>query len=110
MQGEVPMQGEEFMIKRAQYRKAKEADLFKRVIDWARDDSDDIVVEIIERAFADNNAERWLTIHPTSSFSGLTGYYMEIVAEEKELNGNERRLLAMRIEEYSKRFLKGSSV
>ena len=100
------MRGEEFMIRRAEYRKEKEADLFKQVTRWAREDSDDIMVEIMERAFADSNAEHWLTIHPTSSFSGLTGYYMEIVAEEKELNGNERRLLTMRLEEYSKRFLK----
>ncbi len=105
MHGERPMQGEDFMIKRAEYRKVKEADLFKRVIGWAREDSDDIVVEIIERAFADTNAEHWLTIHPTSSFSGLTGYYMEIVAREKELNGNQRRLLAMRVEGYTKRLL-----
>lgn len=99
------MQGEEFMIKRAEYRKAKEADLFKRVIAWAREDRDDIVVEILERAFADEDAEHWLTIHPTSSFTGLTGYYMEKVAEEKELNGNQRRLLAMRLEEYGKRLI-----
>jgi hypothetical protein len=99
------MQGLEFMIKRAEYRKIKEADLFTRVIEWAREDGDEIIVEIVERAFADDDAEHWLTIHPASSYSGLTGYYMEIVANERELNGNERRLLAKRLAEYNKRLI-----
>lgn len=99
------MYGVEFMIKRAEYRKVKEADLFKQVLKWAREDGDEVVVEIIERAFSDENAEHWLTIHPTSSYSGLTGYYMDIVAAEKELNGNERRLLSKRMEEYNRRLL-----
>lgn len=99
------MQGVAFMIKRAEYRKTKEADIFQRVIRWASEDNDDLVVEIVQRAFADDDAEHWLTIHPTSSFSGLTGYYMDIVANERELNGNERRLLNKRLDEYSKRLL-----
>ncbi|NOQ46047.1 MAG: hypothetical protein GQ559_05165 [Desulfobulbaceae bacterium] len=93
------------MIKRAEYRKIKEANLFERLIQWAGEDNDDLIVEIVQRAFADDDAERWLTIHPTSSFSGLTGYYMDIVANERELNGNERRLLGKRLDAYSKRLL-----
>lgn len=99
------MQGAEFMIKRAEYRKIKEAHLFEKVIQWARKEDDTLVVEIVERAFADDDAERWLTIHPTSSFSGLTLYYMDIVADEKELIGNDRRLLTKRLTAYSKRLL-----
>lgn len=99
------MQGVEFMIKRAEYRKDREAHLFEKVIQWAREDGDAIIIEIVERAFADDDAERWLTIHPTSSFSGLTGYYKEIVAEENELMSNERRLLDKRLAAYSKRLL-----
>jgi len=99
------MQGEEFMIKRAEYRKLEEADLFKRVIQWAREDDDEIVVEIVQRAFADDDAEHWLTIHPASSYTGLTGFYMDILADEKELNSNERRLLTKRMAVYSKRLL-----
>jgi hypothetical protein len=99
------MQGVEFMVKRAEYRKIKEAKLFELVIQWAREDNDASMVEIVQRAFADDDAEHWLTIHPTSSFSGLTSYYMDIVADEKELNGNERRLLKKRMDAYSKRLL-----
>ena len=99
------MKGMEFMVKRAEYRKIKEARLFELVIQWAREDSDTLMVEIVQRAFADDDAEHWLTIHPTSSFSGLTTYYMDIVANEKELNGNERRLLKKRLDRYSKRLL-----
>lgn len=99
------MQGMEFMVKRAEYRKTKEARLFELVIQWAREDNDSFVIEIVQRAFADDDAEHWLTIHPTSSFSGLTGYYMDIVANEKELNGNERRLLKKRLDGYAKRLL-----
>lgn len=99
------MQGEVFMIKRAEYRKDKEAVLFDRVIQWAQEDNDDTIIEIVQRAFADDDAEHWLSIHPTSSFSGLTGYYMDIVANEKGLNGNERRLLTKKFEAYSKKLL-----
>ncbi len=99
------MQGAEFMIKRAEYRKSKEAHLFEQVIQWAREDSDDLIVEIVEQAFADDDAEHWLTIHPTSSFSGLTSYYMDRVADKRELNSNERRLLSKRLNAYSKRLL-----
>lgn len=97
------MQGLEFMIKRAEYRKTKETDLFERVLQWAREDNEDLIVEIVERAFADDNAEHWLTIHPASSYTGLTGFYMDIVADEKELNSNERRLLAKQLAVYNKR-------
>jgi hypothetical protein len=99
------MQGVEFMIKRAEYRKIKEAHLFEKIIQWASEEGDTLVVEIVERAFADDDAERWLTIHPTSSFTGLTLYYMDVVADEKELIGNERRLLTKRLSGYSKRLL-----
>lgn len=99
------MEGAEFMVKRAEYRKIKEAPLFEKVIVWATDADDPIVVEIVEKAFADDNAEHWLTIHPTSSFTGLTLYYMEIVATERELIGNERRLLVKRMADYGKRLL-----
>lgn len=99
------MQGVEFMIKRAEYRKEKETPLFEKVIEWANDDDDTLVVEIVTRALADDDAERWLTIHPTSSFSGLTVYYLEIVADEKELIANERRLLIKRMSGYTKRLL-----
>ncbi len=99
------MQGMEFMIKRAEYRKEKETPLFKQVIKWARADNDNIVEEIVERAFSDENAENWLTIHPTSSYTGLVSHYTEIVATEKELNFNERRLLNKRIDVYAKRLL-----
>ncbi len=100
------MQGMEFMIKRAEYRKENEAPLFKQVLQWARADGDEIVVEIVERAFADDDSEHWLTIHPTSSYSGLISHYMEIVSSEKELNFNERRLLGKRMDSYSNRLLK----
>ncbi len=99
------MQGMEFMIKRAEYRKEKESPLFMQVLQWARADGDDIVVEIVERAFADDDAERWLTIHPTSSYSGLIAHYTEIVSTEKELNFNECRLLGKRMDAYSRKLL-----
>ena len=99
------MQGVEFMIKRAEYRKTTETFLFERVIQWAEEEDDALIVEIVKRAFADDDAERWLTIHPTSSFTGLTGYYMEIVADEREVYGNERRLLGKRLAEYGKRLI-----
>ncbi len=99
------MKGAEFMIKRADYRKAKEEHLFVKVAQWAGEDGDTLIREIVERAFADDDAERWLTIHPTSSFTGLTLYYLDIVMDEKELIGNERRLLVKRLSDYSKRLL-----
>ncbi len=99
------MQGMEFMIKRAEYRRESEAHLFKKTLQWAKEDKEENIADIIERAFADDSAENWLTIHPTSSFTGLTAHYAEIVAEEKELNGNERRLLNKKLSEYSKRLL-----
>lgn len=99
------MKGADFMIKRAEYRREKEAKLFERVIQWARENNDGLIVEIVERAFADDDAEHWLSIHPTSSFTGLIGYYFEIVADEKELTGNERRLLSKKMEDYSKQLL-----
>lgn len=99
------MQGAEYMIKRAEYRKTKEAHLFDQVIEWALEDNDELIVAIVQRAFRDEYAEHWLTIHPTSSFTGLTGYYMDIVASEEELNSNERRLLKNRLSAYSKRLI-----
>lgn len=99
------MQGMEFMIKRAEYRKEKESALFEKVIEWARAAEDIVVVEIVERGLDDDNAEHWLTIHPTSSYTGLVSHYTEIVATEKELNSNERRLLGKRLDAYAKRLL-----
>lgn len=99
------MQGADFMIKRAEYRKERESSLFEKVIQWAKEDGETIIVEIVERAFADDNAEHWLTIHPNSSFTGLTGYYLDIVVEERELMGNERRLLIKSLTNYGKRLL-----
>jgi hypothetical protein len=99
------MEGAAFMVKRAEYRKLKEAQLFEQVMAWATEDDDPLVVEIVARAFEDNNAEHWLTIHPTSSFTGLTLYYMDIIVAEKELVGNERRLLVKRMGAYAKRLL-----
>lgn len=99
------MQGMEFMIKRAEYRKERDGHLFEQVINWAREADDDIVAEIVERAYSDDDAERWLTIHPTSSYTGLVSHYTEIVATEKELNFNERRLLGKRLDMYAKRLL-----
>jgi O-glycosyl hydrolase len=95
-----------FMVKRAEYRKEKEASLFNQVLQWARADDDEIVVEIVERAFADDDSEHWLTIHPTSSYTGLISHYTEVIASEKKLTFNERRLLDKRIDAYSKRLLK----
>ena len=85
--------------------KRKEAPLFEQVISWARAAADGIVVEIVERALADDNAENWLTIHPTSSYTGLVSHYTEIVTTEKALNFNERRLLGKRMDAYAKRLL-----
>jgi hypothetical protein len=101
------MRGAEFMIKRAEYRKSKEADLFEQVIKWAREDKDELVTEIVQRAFGDDDAEHWLTIHPASSYTGLTTHYMDILADERELNSNERRLLAKRMDMYAKRLISG---
>ena len=99
------MKGAEYMTKRAEYRKTKEEALFKRVIEWAQEDNEPIIVEVIERAFADNDAEHWLTLHPTSSFTGLTDYYLQKMTEEKEMLGNEKRLLKKRLDSYCKRLL-----
>ncbi len=99
------MQGQEFMIKRAEYRKEKETPLFEQVIEWATVAGDEIVVEIVRRALADDNAENWLTIHPTSSYTGLVTHYTEIVTTEKELNFNECRLLGKRMAAYAHRLL-----
>ncbi len=99
------MQGQEFMIKRAEYRKEKEAPLFEQVIQWATVAGDDIVVEIVTRALADDSAENWLTIHPTSSYTGLVSHYADIVTSERELNFNECRLLGKRMAAYARRLL-----
>ena len=99
------MKGVEFMVKRAEYRKENEAKLFEAVIKWAREEHETVVEEIVRRAFDDDNAEHWLTIHPTSSYTGLTAYYMDIVAGEKELTGNELRLLKKKMDEYAKRLI-----
>jgi len=99
------MQGQEFMIKRAEYRKEKETPLFEQVIQWAAVAGDDIVVEIVTRALADDNAENWLTIHPTSSYTGLVSHYTDIVTSERELNFNECRLLGKRLAAYARRLL-----
>jgi len=93
------------MTKRAEYRKTKEESLFKKVIEWAGQDNEPIIIEIVERAFADDDAEHWLTLHPTSSFTGLTTYYFQLVTEEKEMLSSETRLLKKRFDAYCKRLL-----
>ena len=99
------MKGAVYMTKRAEYRKTKEEPLFEKVIEWAKQDDEPIIVEIIERAFADDDAERWLTLHPTSSFTGLTTYYFQLVTEEKEMLGSEIRLLKKQLDAYCKKLL-----
>jgi len=99
------MKGAEYMTRRAEYRKSKEEALFKKVIEWAGEDNEPIIVEIVERAFNDDDAEHWLTFHPTSSFTGLTMYYFQKVTEEKEILGSQTRLLKKQLDVYSKRLL-----
>lgn len=99
------MKGVEYMTRRAEYRKTKEEALFKKVIEWAEEDNEPIIVEVIKQAFADDDAEHWLTLHPTSSFAGLTDYYFQTVTEEKEMLGNEKRLLKKRLDAYCKKLL-----
>ena len=99
------MKGAEYMTRRAEYRKATEEALFTKVIQWAEEDNEPILVEIVTRAFADDDAEHWLTLHPTSSFTGLTDYYFQIVTEEQELLGSQKRLLKKQLDAYRKRLL-----
>jgi hypothetical protein len=99
------MQGAEYMTRRAEYRKSKEEALFKKVIEWAEQDNEPVIVEIIQRALADDDAEHWLTLHPTSSFTGLTAYYFQTVTEEKEMLGSEIRLLKKQFDAYCKKLL-----
>ena len=99
------MKGAEYMTRRAEYRKIKEEPLFNKVIEWAGEDNEPIIVEVIERAFADDDAEHWLTLHPTSSFSGLTDYYFQTVTEEKEMLASKTRLLKKQLDAYCKRLL-----
>ncbi len=99
------MKGAEYMTRRAEYRKSKEEALFKKVIEWAQQDKEPVIVEIVERALADDDAENWLTLHPTSSFTGLTTYYFEKVIEEKEMLGSQTRLLKKQFDAYCKKLL-----
>ena len=99
------MKGAEYMTRRAKYRKTTEESLFTKVIEWAGEDNEPILIEIVERAFADDDAEHWLTLHPTSSFTGLTDYYFAVVTEEKELLGSRKRLLKKQLDAYRKRLL-----
>jgi len=99
------MKGAEYMTRRAEYRKSKEMALFKKVIEWAGEDNEPIIVEIVERALADDDAEHWLTLHPTSSFTGLTTYYFQKITEEKEMLGSQTRLLKKQFDAYCKRLL-----
>lgn len=91
------------MIKRAQYRKEREEHLFNQVIEWSREENEPVLVEIAERAWADDNAENWLTLHPNSSFTGLMEHYFTVVTEEKEMLGSEKRLLKKTLDGYYKR-------
>ena len=99
------MHGAKHMIKRAEYRKKSEEHLFLQVLQWAESHKEPMIVEIIQRALQDDNAERWLTLHPTSSFTGLSEHYFHVVAEERQLTGNERRLLKKRLDAYYKRLI-----
>ena len=99
------MKGAEYMTRRAEYRKTTEASLFTRVIAWAEEDNEPILSEIVKRAFNDDDAEHWLTLHPTSSFTGLTDYYFGIVTEEKKLLASRKRLLKKQLDAYRKRLL-----
>ncbi len=99
------MKGAEYMTRRAEYRKSKEGALFKKVIEWAEQDNEPIIVEIVKQALADDDAENWLTLHPTSSFTGLTTLYFQKVIEEKEMLGSESRLLKKQFDAYCKKLL-----
>ncbi len=99
------MQGAEYMTRRAEYRKTKEEPLFHKVVEWANEDNEPIIVEIIERALADDDAENWLTLHPTSSFTGLTTFYFQQITEEKEMLGSEIRLLKKKFDTYCKKLI-----
>jgi hypothetical protein len=99
------MQGAEYMTRRAEYRKSSEETLFKKVIEWAKQDEQPLIVEIVERAFADDDAENWLTLHPTSSFTGLTNHYFQVVIEEKEILGSTARLLKKQFDAYCKKLI-----
>jgi hypothetical protein len=99
------MKGAEYMTRRAEYRKTTEEALFKKVIEWAEEDKEPIIVDIVQQAFADDDAEHWLTLHPTSSFTGLTDYYFQKVTEDKEMLGSKIRLLKKQFDLYRKRLL-----
>ena len=99
------MKGAEYMTKRAEYRKSKEEALFKKVIEWAGQDNEPIIIEIVKRAFADDASERELPLHPTSSFTCLTTYYFQLVTEEKEMLSSETRLLKKQFDAYCKKLL-----
>ena len=99
------MKGAEYMTRRAEYRKTTEESLFTRTIEWAGKDNEPVLIEIVERAFADDDSEHWLTLHPTSSFTGLTDYYFVVVTEEKQLLGSQKRLLKKQLDTYRKRLL-----
>ncbi len=101
------MKGAEYMTRRAEYRKTKEEVLFQKVIEWAREDDQPVIVEIVEQAFADDDAEHWLTLHPTSSFTGLTDFYFEKITEEKEMLGSQKRLVKKQLDIYRKKLISG---
>jgi hypothetical protein len=101
------VKGAEYMTRRAEYRKSKEGALFQKVIEWARQDNQPILVEIVEQAYADDDAENWLTLHPTSSFTGLTNFYFQKITEEKEMLGSEKRLLKKQFDAYCKKLISG---
>lgn len=99
------MKGAVYMTKRAEYRKSKEEVLFQKVIEWAREDDQPLIAEIVEQALADDDAEHWLTLHPTSSFTGLTDHYFNKITSEKEMLGSEKRLLKKQFDAYCKKLL-----
>jgi len=101
------VKGAAYMIKRAEYRKEKETALFKKVIEWAQADNEVLIVEIVQRALADDDAEKWLTLHPTSSFTGLTDYYFQMVIEEQALLASQQRLVKKQLDAYSKKLIEG---
>ncbi len=99
------MKGAIYMTKRAEYRKTKEKPLFEKVIEWALADNQQLIAEIVQQALADDDAENWLTLHPTSSFTGLTNYYFEKITGEMAMLGNEKRLLKKQFDIYTKKLL-----
>jgi len=77
------------------------------VIEWDREEGNEIIKKIVCRAYEDDKAEHWLSIHPASSLTGLTSItWKSSPMEGNATTNNEQRLLTKRFAEYSKRLLK----